>query len=63
MENKIKEHIDKLLKNRLRESVDNEVDKIKNGSDVPIDKNEEKRLKDNIRKNIKEKLDREYEYS
>lgn len=63
MENKIKEHIDKLLKKRLKESVDNEVDKIKNGSDVPMDKNEEKRLKDKIRENIKEKLDKEYDYS
>jgi len=63
MENKIKEHIDKLLKNRLKESVDSEVDKIKNGSTVPIDKNEEKRLKIKIRKDIKEKLDHEYEYS
>jgi len=63
MENKIKEHIDKLLKKRLKESVDGELDKITNESDVPIDQKEEKRLKDQIRKNIKEKLDKEYEYS
>ena len=30
MENKLKEHIDKLLKNRLKESIDRELDKIKN---------------------------------
>ena len=63
MENKIKEHIDKLLKKRLKEFVDSEVDKIKNESTIRIDKNEEKRLKDKIRKNIKDNLDKEYEYS
>ena len=63
MENKMKEHIDKLFKKRLKESVDSKVDKIKNELTVPIDKNEEKRLKNKIRKNIKEKLDKEYEYS
>jgi len=63
MENKIKEHIDKLLKKRLKESVDSEVDKMKNESAVPIGKNEEKRLKDKIRNNIKEKFDKECEYS
>ena len=63
MKNKIREHIDKLLKNRLKESVDSELDKITNESDVPIGQKEEKRLKDQIRKNIKEKLDKEYEYS
>jgi len=63
MENKIKEHIDTLLKKRLKESVAIEVDRIKNETVVPLDKNEEKRLKDKIRKNIKEKFDKEYEYS
>ncbi len=63
MENKIKEHIDKLFKKRLKEFVDSEVDKIKNESAAPLDKNEEKQLKDEIRKNIKEKFDKEYEYS
>ena len=63
MGNRIKEHIDKLLKKRLKESFDCEVDKIKNESAASIDKNEEKRIKDNIRKNVKEKLDKEYEYS
>jgi len=63
MENKIKEHIDKLLKNRLKESVDSELNKITNESNVPIGQKEEKRLKDQIRKNIKEKLEKEYDYS
>lgn len=63
MENKLKEHIDKLLKKRLKEFVDSELNKITNESDVPIDKKEEKRLKNQIRKNIKEKLDKEYDYS
>ena len=49
MENKIKEHIDKLLKKRLKESVDSEVDKMKNESAVPLDKNEEKRQSVNKR--------------
>ena len=63
MENKIKEHIDKLFKKCLKETVVSEFDKIKNESDEPIDQKHEKRLKDQIRKNIKEKLDKKYEYS
>lgn len=63
MENKIKEHIDKLLKKRLKESIDSEFNKIKNESGERINKKEEKRLKDQIRKNIKQKLDKEYEYN
>ncbi len=62
MENKLKEHIDKLLKNRLKESVDSEFDKIKDDSDEFIDQKEEKRLRNQIRENIKKKLNEEYEY-
>jgi len=60
MENKIKEHIDKLQKKRLKKPVENEFEKIKNESSLPIVKNEEKGLKDKIRKTINEKLDKEY---
>ncbi len=62
MENKIQEHIDKLQKKRLKDSVDREVEKIKNESSVSINKNEENGLKDKIRKSIKEKIDIEYAY-
>ncbi len=62
MENKIKEHIDSLFKKRLRESVDNELDKIIKEPIEPIDKTAKKQLKDKIRTNIKERLDKEYEY-
>jgi len=62
MENKIKEHIDQLQKKRLKKLIDNELETIKNESSVPIDKNEEKGLKDKILKSIKEKTDKEYAY-
>ena len=63
MENKLKEHIDMLLKKRLKESVDSELDKITNESDVLIGPKKEKQLKDQIRKIIKKKLYKEYDYS
>ncbi len=63
MENKIKEHIDRLSKKRFKEFVDSEFDKNKNESAVPIDKNEEKRLKNQIKEKNKEKFDNEYDYS
>ncbi|MEW6587347.1 MAG: type I-F CRISPR-associated protein Csy1, partial [Nitrospirota bacterium] len=62
MENKIKEHIDKLLKIRLKESVESEFAKITNEANEPVVKIEDKRLKDQIRQNIKESLDKEYKY-
>lgn len=62
MENKIKEHIDRLAKKRLSDFVDSEFEKIKKEACEPIDQKEEKRLKDNIRNNIKEKVEKEYEY-
>ena len=48
MENKIKEHIDKLLKMRLRESVNFELDKFKNESGKCLDRRTEDRKKTQI---------------
>ena len=62
MENKIKEHIDKLFKKHLKETVDNEFDKIKNGSDEPLDAKTEKRLKDKIKTNFRGELEKEYKF-
>lgn len=62
MENKIKEHIDRLAQKRLNDFIDSEFEKIKNASGDPIDKKDEKRFKDQLRKNMKEKTEKEYEY-
>ena len=63
MENKLREHIDKLKVSRLKESVDSELMKLRHQSDQPIDPNRQKQLKDQIHQHLKETIYNEYQYS
>lgn len=63
MENKIKGHIDKLLRKRLKAAVESELNQNKTESDEAVDAKSEKRLKDEIRNNLKDKLEKKYGYS
>ncbi|MFC1851707.1 type I-F CRISPR-associated protein Csy1 [candidate division CSSED10-310 bacterium] len=62
MENKIKEHIDKSFKKRLKEIVDSELEKNKNGIDGAKDDKTIKQLKNTIKITVKEKIEKEYKY-
>jgi len=62
MENKVKDHIDKLLRKRMKEAIDGELEKRKNELDEPIDNKAISKLKAEIKKAMDGEFKQQYEY-